>query len=114
MSKQFNSLAEFYPFYLQQHRNGVCRLLHFIGTTAVGVLFWTAMLTQTWWLLLVLVPAGYGPAWIGHFVFEKNKPATFGHPAYSLVSDWIMWFDILRLRIPLLGILDDERIGQRA
>ena len=113
MPQRFNSLAEFYPFYLGEHRNGTCRALHFLGTTTVAVLFWTAILSGPWGLFLVLLPAGYGPAWVGHFVFEKNRPATFEYPIYSLASDWVMWFDILRFKLPLLGNLDDDRIASR-
>ena len=112
MPHRYESLREFYPFYLSQHRNGACRTLHFIGTTIVAVLFWVAILRGPAWLLAVLPIAGYAPAWVGHFFFEKNRPATFEYSGYSLVSDWIMWLDILRLRIPIRGDLDDSILAE--
>jgi len=95
----FRSFAEFYPFYLGEHRNRTCRRLHFVGLTLVLVCL--AMLVATGrplWLLYALL-CGYGFAWVGHFVFEKNRPATFRHPFYSLVGDWVMYRDILTGRI---------------
>jgi hypothetical protein len=96
---QFSSFREFYPFYLGEHANLACRRLHFAGTTVVIAVVLLALVTRNpWWLLLVPV-AGYGFAWVGHFGFEKNKPATFRHPLYSLMGDWVMYFDILRGRV---------------
>jgi len=112
MPHRYKTLREFYPFYLSQHRNGTCRALHFLGTTTVAILFGAAVLRGPGWLFAVLPIAGYAPAWVGHFVFEKNKPATFEYPGYSLVSDWIMWLDILRLRIPIRGHLDDPMLAK--
>jgi hypothetical protein len=108
---KFDSFQTFYPFYLTQHRNGVCRLLHVVGSLLVAALFWTAILTQTWWLLLLLPVVGYGFAWVGHFGFEGNQPATFGAPFYSLASDWVMLFHVLIGRLPLLGTLTDDQIA---
>ncbi len=96
---QFHSFREFYPFYLGEHANLVCRRLHFAGSTVVIAVITLALMTRNpWWLLLMPV-AGYGFAWLGHFGFEKNKPATFSHPFYSLMGDWVMYFDILRGRV---------------
>ncbi len=89
--KRFQTYQEFWPYYLWEHSNGVNRAMHFAGTTlAMGVLAY-ALGTQTWWLLPVALVAGYGPAWIGHFGIEKNRPATFKYPLWSLVSDFRMW-----------------------
>ena len=99
MTKKFNSLKEFYPYYLTEHNNYTCRTLHFIGTAIVISLALTAIITQTWWLFALTPFAGYGFAWVGHFVFEKNRPATFKHPFYSLASDFIMFWDILTFQI---------------
>ncbi|MBL6449414.1 DUF962 domain-containing protein [Fulvivirga sp. 29W222] len=95
MGKKYSSLKEFYPFYLSEHSNTTCRVLHFIGTGLVFLLLFSTLLTQRWWLLPLIPIVGYGFAWIGHFFFEKNKPATFQYPGYSLASDFIMFFDIL-------------------
>jgi hypothetical protein len=97
--QRFSSFAEFYPFYLGEHADRTCRRLHFVGSM-VGLLC-LAMLAVTgnpWWLALGLV-AGYAFAWIGHAVFERNRPATFRHPFYSFVGDWAMVRDMLLGRI---------------
>ena len=99
MSSKFESFADFYPYYLDEHKNIVCRRLHFVGTSLViGLLFLTARSGQPLWLLPVPL-VGYGFAWIGHFVFEKNRPATFQHPIYSLIGDFVMFRDILTGKI---------------
>ena len=101
MSKQYTSFREFYPFYLGEHSNRTCRLLHFVGTTLGLGMFVTATLTfNPWWLLAGLV-TGYAFAWIGHFFFEKNRPATFTYPFYSFMGDWVMWKDILVGKVSL-------------
>ena len=91
----FRSFSEFYPYYLSEHQNPVCRLLHFIGSTLVLVILVTLVVTGLWgyWWLMLL--AGYGFAWVGHFTFEHNKPATFKYPFYSLAADWVMYKDFL-------------------
>ena len=97
----YASFAEFYPFYLDEHSNRICRRLHFIGSSLVLVVLGVALISgQPRWLwLLPLV--GYGCAWIGHYVFEKNRPATFKHPLYSFAGDWVMFKDILTGKLPL-------------
>ncbi|UII30414.1 DUF962 domain-containing protein [Fulvivirga ulvae] len=92
MEKKYTSLKEFYPFYLSEHSDVTCRVLHFTGTALVFVLLFAALFTQTWWLLALIPLVGYGFAWVGHFFFEKNKPATFQYPGYSLASDFILFF----------------------
>lgn len=96
----FLSFAEFYPFYLGEHRNRICRRLHFAGTLAVILLVVMVLATGAWRWLLVVPVAGYGPAWIGHYGFEKNRPATFRYPLYSLAGDWVMFRDMCIGRIP--------------
>ncbi len=94
-AQRFNSFAEFYPFYLAEHSNSTCRRLHFVGTTLVlGVLAYT-IASANWAFLLALPVAGYSFAWVGHFFFEKNRPATFQHPFYSLLGDFAMYRDML-------------------
>ncbi|MGH6645501.1 Mpo1-like protein [Aquabacterium sp.] len=98
---RFNSFKEFYPFYLSQHTDLVCRRLHVLGSLLVLVALATVVLSGQWaWL--VLVPfVGYGFAWVGHYVFEKNKPATFSHPVYSFIGDWVMLWQALTGKVRL-------------
>jgi hypothetical protein len=92
---QFNSFAEFYPYYLSEHQNMTCRRLHFVGSSLILFLIAYVVLTQQWVLLWLLPILGYGFAWAGHFFFEHNKPATFKYPFYSLLGDWVMYKDML-------------------
>ena len=101
-SEKFESFKAFYPFYLSEHQNVVSRRLHFIGTALIIALWVWAISTQNYWYLLLTPVLGYGFAWVGHFFFEKNKPATFKHPFYSLMGDWVMFFDILRGKVSIL------------
>jgi len=97
--KQFKSFKEFYPFYLTEHSNKTSRRLHYIGSSSVLVMLGYAISTQQLALLTLLPLMGYGPAWIGHFFFQKNKPATFKYPLYSFMGDWMMLKDGLLGRI---------------
>lgn len=96
---RFASFREFYPFYLSEHRNTTSRRLHFIGSCGVLLLVAIAVLRGQPLLLLAALACGYGFAWVGHFFFEKNRPATFRHPLYSFIGDWVMFADILRGRV---------------
>ncbi|HIE4005890.1 TPA: Mpo1-like protein [Stenotrophomonas maltophilia] len=98
---RFASFREFYPFYLSEHRHPVSRRLHFIGSCGVLLLVAAAVLRGQPLLLLAALFCGYGFAWVGHFFFEKNHPATFRHPLYSFMGDWVMFADILRGRVRL-------------
>ena len=98
--RRFASFREFYPYYLSEHANRTSRRLHFIGSCGVLVLVVVAIMQRDPWWLLGALACGYGFAWVGHFVFEKNRPATFRHPLYSFMSDWVMFKDILIGRIP--------------
>jgi hypothetical protein len=91
----FRTFGEFYPFYLGEHANRSCRRLHFVGTTIAAVLIATALATQRWWLIALALIQGYAFAWVGHFFFAHNKPATFKYPWFSLMGDWRLWWDIL-------------------
>ena len=97
---RFTSFREFYPFYLSEHRNRTCRRLHFIGSTLVLCCIAAAIGSGNPWWLAGIPFAGYGFAWIGHFAFEHNRPATFRYPLWSLMGDWVMYRDILYGRIP--------------
>jgi len=97
----FASFREFYPYYLSEHSDRNCRRMHFVGSTLVLVVVLLAISTgRPAWLWLAPV-AGYGFAWVGHFVFEKNRPATFRHPFYSLMGDWVMYWQIWRGKVPI-------------
>jgi len=99
MSRTFKSFAEFYPFYLGEHRHPTCRRLHFVGTSlALACLVMLIASGRPQYLLYALL-CGYAFAWVGHFFFEKNRPATFKHPFYSFVGDWAMYRDIWLGRI---------------
>lgn len=97
--KDYRTLDEFYPYYLGEHSNPTCRRLHFIGTSLGLVLFLLAVTTRTWWLIPVAFVQGYAFAWVGHFYFEHNKPATFKYPWLSYRGDWKMWWDMLKGKI---------------
>lgn len=92
---EFKSFSDFYPFYLREHANLMCRKLHFIGTCGVIALLLLFFFTGNLMILAILPVIGYGFAWVGHFMFEKNRPATFKHPFYSLLGDFRMFWDIL-------------------
>jgi len=97
--RQFTSFAEFYPFYLSEHSDRTCRQLHFVGSSLALACLAALMFTgNPWWLLIGLV-CGYGFAWVGHFAFEKNRPASFKRPLYSFMGDWVMYRDIWLGRI---------------
>lgn len=93
--RKYKSLKEFYPYYLTEHKNTVCRILHFTGTSLLFVLIGISFYLNTYSLLWFLPVIGYSFAWVGHFFFEKNKPATFQYPMYSLASDFMMFWDLL-------------------
>ncbi len=95
----FRSFAEFYPFYLDEHRNQTSRRLHVVGTGLV-IATVAAGIARKRRLLFAVPVLGYGFAWVGHFFFEKNRPATFKHPLWSLMGDFRMFFEIASGRRP--------------
>jgi hypothetical protein len=95
-----HSFAEFYPLYLSEHRNLTCRRLHFVGSTLALLCLWCLAWTREPAFIVAALVCGYGFAWIGHFVFEKNRPATFRYPVYSLLGDWVMYWQLLTRKIP--------------
>ncbi|PNS09737.1 DUF962 domain-containing protein [Solilutibacter silvestris] len=98
-TRRYRSLREFYPFYLSQHQNCICRRLHFFGTSIAIALILYALASGRYWFLLLALVQGYAWAWIGHFFFEHNRPATFKHPLLSFAGDWKLWLDMLAGRI---------------
>ncbi|HCM48385.1 MAG TPA: DUF962 domain-containing protein [Colwellia sp.] len=95
MTKRYKKFADFYPFYLSQHTNLICRRLHFVGSSLIISLFFYVVVFGGLYLLLIIPFIGYGFAWVGHFIFEKNRPATFTYPLYSLIGDWVMFKDMV-------------------
>ncbi|MGB6310055.1 MAG: DUF962 domain-containing protein [Steroidobacteraceae bacterium] len=93
--RRFRTFGDFYLFYLGEHANRTCRRLHFVGTSIAAVLIFAAFITQRWWLIAAALIQGYAFAWVGHFFFEHNRPATFKYPGYSFMGDWRLWWDIL-------------------
>lgn len=98
---EFKSFAEFYPFYLSQHQNQTCRRLHFVGSSLGLLGLGAALVTGKKRYVAAGIVAGYGCAWVGHFFFEHNKPATFQYPLYSFMGDWVMYKDMVTGKIPL-------------
>ena len=99
MTVRYEKFGDFYPFYLSEHSDRTCRRLHFIGTALVILTAAYALIAGVWGMLWLLPVLGYGFAWVGHFFFEKNRPATFKYPFYSLIGDFVMFRDILTGRI---------------
>lgn len=92
---QYHSFKEFYPYYLSEHSNVTCRQLHFVGSSAGLVCLGLAAFYANPWFIFAGIFVGYLCAWIGHFFYEHNKPATFQYPFYSFAGDWVMFWQIL-------------------
>ena len=98
-SKEYRSFKAFYPYYLTEHADSRNRVLHFVGTLLLISFFIAGIITGRWWLFALIPFTGYGFAWVGHYFIEKNRPATFTYPFYSLAADFVMFWDMLRGRI---------------
>lgn len=101
MSERYKTFREFYPFYLTQHANPVCRLLHVIGVLASATALFTSLATQAWLMAALSPLVGYAFGWTGHFVFEGNRPASFNQPIFSFIGDLSMARDVLTGKIRL-------------
>jgi len=99
--RQYKSFAEFYPYYLSEHQDSTCRKLHFTGTALLLLILASSLISQIYWGLALIPFVGYGFAWVGHFFYEKNRPATFTYPLWSLASDFNMFFQILVGKLPV-------------
>lgn len=108
MADQYRTFDEFWPYYLREHSNVTNRRLHFVGTTIVVAASFAWFLTLQPLALLAMPVAGYGFAWVGHFVVEKNRPATFTYPLWSLRADFRMYV------LMLIGRLGPELDKARA
>ncbi len=95
MENKIKTYKEFYQFYLTQHGNKSCRIMHFVGTTLVLFIMFSAVYLNNFFLWFFVPIVGYGFAWVGHFYLKKNKPAAFKYPFWSLISDFKMFFEIL-------------------
>jgi hypothetical protein len=100
--QRFESFRAFWPHYLREHARPATRSLHFAGTTLVLLIAAASAATRNWWLLAAIPIAGYGFAWLSHALIERNRPATFAHPWWSLRADFRMW------RLWLAGRLGSE------
>jgi hypothetical protein len=98
-NRPFKSFAEFYPYYLSEHMDPACRRLHYVGTTLSFILLALGVFVSPWFWLVIPF-AGYGCAWVGHFFIEKNRPATFTYPLWSLIGDYKMYFSALSGKLP--------------
>lgn len=96
---EFDSFAAFYPVYLGEHARPMTRRLHFLGSGLALLCALRFFLSGNFWWLAGALVAGYGIAWFSHLVFEKNRPATFRHPLYSFMGDWLMFWQILTGKI---------------
>ena len=94
-SERFQSFKEFYPYYLGEHSNAICRGLHYIGSSIGLLIMGYAVASGNYILILVGLIQGYAFAWTGHYFFEHNKPATFQYPLWSFMGDWVMLKDFL-------------------
>ena len=90
-TREHGTYRSFWPYYLTEHAKAPTRLIHFVGTALAIALLFVAVGTQTWWLLVLVPVAGYAFAWFSHAIIERNRPATFTYPFWSLVSDFRMF-----------------------
>ena len=91
-TNRIETYRDFFPYYLREHRRPTTRALHYFGTSMAVTAVVVALVIQTWWLAALALVFGYGPAWVAHFFFEKNRPATFDYPFWSLRGDFHMFF----------------------
>lgn len=108
MDKEYTTFKSFYPFYLRQHSHSISRKLHYLGTSLVIAILIAVLIKGQWHGLFLLPLVGYFFAWVGHFFFEKNRPATFTYPFFSLMADFVMLFEALTGRLDQSQFTDPE------
>ena len=94
--ERYKSFKDFYPYYISEHDHKYTKLMHFIGTSISIYFLIKFILSLNFLFILYALLSGYGFAWVGHFFIEKNKPATFKYPFYSLIGDYKMYLEILQ------------------
>ena len=99
MAERMTSFAQFWPYYLSEHSRAGTRVLHLVGTTLAILLALSAVTTGRWLLLPGALVCGYAFAWLGHFLVEHNRPATFRYPLWSFAADFKMWWAALTGRL---------------
>lgn len=115
MSERLTTYRAFWPYYLREHARPATRRLHYLGSTLALAAITGLIVTFDPWYLLIAVGTGYGPAWAGHFFVERNRPATFTHPIWSLASDIRMYFlwlsGRLNAELEAAGVSPDGTVG---
>ena len=101
IKEEYKSFKAFYPYYLREHADKKNRTLYFVGTLLLILILILGIVTGKWWLFALIPVTGYGFAWAGHYFIEKNRPATFTYPLYSLAGDFVMFWDILKGKISI-------------
>ena len=116
--QKYKSFAEFWPFYLREHSKPRTRSFHYAGTSLVVLVLLAALATGNGWLLIAMPIAGYGFAWASHMRIERNRPATFTYPLWSLAADFRMWWLWLTGRLDAelaaAGVRPDGRVERPA
>ncbi|MGF1549343.1 MAG: Mpo1-like protein [Sphingomonadaceae bacterium] len=90
--ERYTSFRGFWPFYLREHSRPGTRAFHYLGTSLVFLLAFALLVSGNFWLLLAMPLAGYFFAWLSHAAVERNRPATFSYPLWSLAADFKMWW----------------------
>ena len=98
---KFTSFKKFYPYYLSEHKLRINKILHIIGSLTSLIFMISTIYIEKYKYIPISILCGYACAWIGHFIFEKNKPATFKYPIYSFIGDWVMLKDVLIGKVKL-------------
>lgn len=108
------AFRDFWTYYLQEHAQPGTRAMHYAGTSIVVLLLGSLPFAGQWWMGAALPLAGYGFAWAGHSLIERNRPATFRYPLWSLRADFVMWFRFLTGRmkgdLALAGVRPDGSV----
>lgn len=113
-TKKYQTFKAFYPYYLTEHSSVANRRLHFIGTLLLLCFLIAGIVSGRWWFFALIPVIGYGFAWVGHYFIEKNRPATFTYPLYSLSADFVMFWDMLTGKLPKKIAAAKKEVGSAA